>query len=253
MGNNSDNNNKSQWYKKFWYNHPIICNGVIIVLSLLILSQLTMWFLDVWTHHGSKTVVPNVVGMDFNRAVTTLNEADLDVVVSDSVYRKDLAPGSVVEVIPRPDAIVKAGREVYITIVAFSPETVTLDANFTDMSFKQAEAILKSRGLKVEKRYVPYQFDDIVVNIKCNGRNLSLGSKVSVEDVIILEVGQIPAQTPTYTTVADVPQPEKPKTESLDTAIDAAIASDGHHEAEETGEKKESPEFGLKKKEKKDE
>lgn len=204
------------WFglKKSWYKHPILWNIGAILVSLYMLCVLTGWFLGVWTHHGQNTIVPNVIGMDYRHAVSSLQSANLKVVVSDSVYRKDKLPGSVVDVVPCPNATVKAGREVYITIVAFSAEPIMLDANFTDMSYKQAESILKSLGLKVQKRYVPYQYDGLVVNVKCNGRTLGLGSRVTVDDLIILEVGQ-------------VPQPVAPEPDPLDAAIDAAInASD---------------------------
>lgn len=200
-------------FKQSWYKHPIIWNVCLILISLVIFFQLLIWFMAWWTHHGQNAVVPDVIGMDYQRAVNTLQAADLKVVIADSVYRKDKTPGSVVDVIPQPNATVKAGREVFVTIVAFAPEPITIDAMLTDMSYKQAEAILKAKGLRVEKRYVPYQYNDIVVDVKCKGRSLSIGSRITVDDVITLEVGQ-------------VPQPVYTEPDPLDMAIDAAIDSD---------------------------
>lgn len=179
-------------FKKSWRKHPIIWNLVSIAVSLFVLAFITLCFLDVWTHHGSTTTVPDVIGMRLNMGVEMLKDADLEAVVSDSVYSKDKVPGSIVDVIPQPNSIVKAGREVYLTIVAFSPEPVIIDILLIDTSAKQAEAYLKSKGLHVEKRYVPAEYSDVVVGAKCNGRNLTVGSKVTINDTIILEIGKVP-------------------------------------------------------------
>lgn len=203
------------FFKKFWYNHPIISNVTLMIISLFLLGWITLWFLDIWTHHGDTTQVPNVIGMNYNRAVTTLQDADLDVVISDSVYTREKGkiPGSVIDVIPQPGAVVKAGREVYVTIVAFSPEPVTIDTDLTEMTEKNALAYLKSRNLKVETKPVPSQYSGIVIDAKCKGRSLMLGSKVTVDDVIILEVGRIPE--PVYD--------EPDSVDALNAAIEANI------------------------------
>lgn len=172
--------------------HPILWNVAFIFVALAVLCFLALCFFDVWTHHGSTTVVPDVIGMRYSNATEILREADLEVVISDSVYSKDRAPGSVVDVIPQPNSVVKAGREVYVTIVAFAPEPIMIDMLLTDISWKQAEAYLKSKGLRVEKVYVPSQYPDLVMNVKCNGRNLVVGSQVTVDDVVVLEVGKLP-------------------------------------------------------------
>lgn len=183
--------NFSDRFKDSWYKHPILWNLVTIVVSLIFLVILGLFFLDLWTHHGSTTVVPDVVGQDLPEATRILEDADLDYVIVDSVYTKDKRPGSIVDIVPQSGSIVKAGREVYLTIVAFSPEPIIIDILLVETSAKQAEAYLRAKGLKVEKRYVPSEFDGLVVSAKCNGRNLTVGSKVTADDTIVLEVGKI--------------------------------------------------------------
>lgn len=199
--------------RRFWTKHPILSNILLIFLALILLGWFALMFIDLWTHHGETTRVPDVIGMNYDRALETLDESDLKVVIADSVYSKDHRPGSVVDVVPQPNAVVKAGREVYLTIVAFSPEPIVLDMLLTDISWKQAEAYLKSKGLRVQKRYVPSLYPDVVVAVKCNGKNLTLGSKVTVDDLVIIEVGQ-------------TPEPVVEDVDPLDSAIDAATAGD---------------------------
>lgn len=217
---NSKFDMSSNTLRDSWYKHPIIWNVVCIVAGLFVLGFLGLCFLDLWTHHGSTTTVPDIVGRPLSEAVSMLEDADLDYVISDSVYTKDKKPGSVVDVIPRYGSIVKAGREVYLTIVAYSAEPVIIDILLVDSSAKQAEAYLRSKGLKVQKQYVPYEFDDIVVGAKCRGRNLTVGSKVTIDDTIILQIGQIP-------------HTEEEETDSLDLLIGASLdESTGGGEAE---------------------
>lgn len=218
-----------EFLRKSWEKHPILWNFLCIIVSLMLLGYLSLWFLDLWTHHGSTTKVPDVIGMSLSDGVEELRDADLEVVISDSVYTKAKRPGSIVDVIPRPESVVKAGREVYITIVAFSPEPIIIDMLLLDTSAKQAEAYLKSKGLKVEKRYVPAEYSDVVVGIKCKGRNLSVGSRVTVDDVIILEIGERRGEE----TVSD----------PLDIMIDASLDYDQATEQEDFSEEVEvSPE-----------
>ena len=201
--------------KKAYYKHPILWSFVGIIVVILILVYFALCFLDVWTHHGATTKVPHVIGMELNHGTQVLREADLDVVVADSIYSREKAPGSIVDVVPQPNSIVKAGREVYLTIVAYSAQPITIDRLLIDTSVKQAEAYLRSKGLRVKKEYVPAEYADVVVGIKSGGRNLSLGSQVTVNDVITLEVGKIVAPEPIIT--VDNP---------LDAIIDASVNVD---------------------------
>lgn len=209
--------NTQSSFRKSWNKHPILWNLGAIFVSLFILAYLALCFLDLWTHHGSTTVVPDVVGMDIRRGILVLEDAHLEVEIADSVYTKSHPPGSIVDVIPQPNSVVKKGREVYVTIVAFSPEPVIIDILLVDASAKQAEAYLRSKGLRVEKRYVPSEYADIVVSAKCNGQNLTVGSRVTVDDTIVLEVGK-------------VPEPEMEEMSPLDMLIESSVETYGDSE-----------------------
>ena len=200
-------------FKESREKHPILWNALYIILAMFGLVIVMSFFLDLWTHHGQTTRVPDVIGMRYANAVDLLEEADLKVVINDSVYSKDKIPGSVVDVVPGSNAVVKSGREVYLTIVAFAPEPITIDRMLTDISWKQAEAYLKSKGLRIEKRYVPSQFPDLVVDVKCKGRSLVVGSLVTADDVIVLEVGELEKPV-------DIPR------DTLDMMIDAALSGE---------------------------
>ena len=91
---------------------------------------------------------------------------------------------------PKVGTIVKEGREIYLTINAFSPKMVSLPT-LTDISLRQAKSILEGLEIKkvVEKR-VPSDFKDLVLAVRYKGTRLSPGARVPVNATIELEVGE---------------------------------------------------------------
>ncbi len=110
--------------------------------------------------------------------------------LSDSVYDKSTRPGTVIDQNPKVGTIVKEGREIYLTINAFSPKMVSLPT-LTDISLRQAKSILEGLEIKkvVEKR-VPSDFKDLVLTVRYKGTRLSPGARVPVNATIELEVGE---------------------------------------------------------------
>ncbi|MDL2222383.1 PASTA domain-containing protein, partial [Parabacteroides sp. OttesenSCG-928-N08] len=59
----------------------------------------------------------------------------------DSVFSKDVAPGSVVELVPKAGSKVKEGRIVFVTINALTAQMGRIP-EVEDLSFRQAYALL---------------------------------------------------------------------------------------------------------------
>lgn len=149
-----------------------------------------MLWLDKWTRHGDTIIVPSVKTFSYVKASQTLEAEGLLAILSDSVYDKRTAPGTVIEQNPKAGTVVKEGREIYLTINAFSPKMVTLPS-LTDISVRQARSILEGLEIKkvVEKR-VPSDFKDLVLAVRYKGVRLSPGARVPVSATIELEVGE---------------------------------------------------------------
>ncbi|MCM1076782.1 MAG: PASTA domain-containing protein [Bacteroides sp.] len=162
----------------------------LMLLVAIIIGWLAMMWLDVWTRHDDTIVVPLVKSTTFESASTILEDERLVAVLSDSVYDKNTRPGTVIEQNPKAGTIVKAGREIYLTINAISPKMVTLPT-LTDISLRQAKSILEGLEIKnvVEKR-VPSDFHDLVLGVYYNGHRLLPGARVPVSATIQLEVGE---------------------------------------------------------------
>ncbi len=163
--------------------------GLMILVGLAIAWMAMLW-LDKWTRHGDTIIVPSVKTFSYAKASQTLEAEGLLAILSDSVYDKRTAPGTVIEQNPKAGTVVKEGREIYLTINAFSPKMVTLPS-LTDISVRQARSILEGLEIKkvVEKR-VPSDFKDLVLAVRYKGVRLSPGARVPVSATIELEVGE---------------------------------------------------------------
>lgn len=168
----------------------ILLHICLIILAGCAIAWMAMVWLDVWTRHDSKITVPSVKSLPFPEAAAALEADGLVAVLSDSVYDKTTRPGTVIEQNPKVGTVVKEGREIYLTINAFSPKMVTLPT-LTDISVRQAKSILEGLEIKniVEKR-VPSDFKDLVLAVRYKGARLSPGARVPVNAVIELEVGE---------------------------------------------------------------
>lgn len=145
--------------------------------------------IDLYTHHGETIKIPNVCHVSEDAAVQQLEDLGLVVVITDTGYVKTLPPGTILEQSPAAGTIVKSGRYIYLTINAIDTPTLTLPDIIDNCSYREARAKLVSMGFKLgEPQYVPGE-KDWVYGVKVKGVSISAGQKVSVEDILIIEVG----------------------------------------------------------------
>ncbi len=167
----------------FWGN--ILAMAIIVVL----LATGLKYGLDLYTRHGQTVEVPNVVKKTFNDAEDMLDQLHLTVVVSDTDYVKTLPPNTVLEQSPSAGDIVKPGRIVYLKINSPSTPKRPLPDIIDNSSMRDAQSKLSAIGFKLgETEFIPGE-REWVYGIKCAGKQLASGDKVSVEDVLILQVG----------------------------------------------------------------
>lgn len=175
----------------FWVRsikNPIIANLLlVIVVTGAVIYGVLVW-LDGYTRHNEAVVVPDVKGLKMEDAASFLENSGLRYNVIDSVFSKDVAPGTVVELVPAVGSKVKEGRIVFVTINAVTSQ-MGIIPEIEDLSFRQAYALLKARGFTdVEIRYVPGDFKDLAIGVLMNGRSLTKGEQVSLTAKLILEV-----------------------------------------------------------------
>lgn len=160
--------------------------AMIAVVALVAIG--VRYGLDLYTHHGEKIVIPDVKHKSFADAENILDKAGLKVVVSDTGYVKSLPPDCILEQTPVAGKIVKSGHVVYLVINSDTP-MLTLPDIIDNSSYRTARVKLISMGFKVgEPMYVNGE-RDWVYGVLCNGKSIVSGQKVSVNDVLIIQVG----------------------------------------------------------------
>lgn len=183
-------------FRDFYSKHPIICNILFIIATGGILLWGVLIFLDIWTFHGTTAVVPSIRHKSFAEAEAALSANKLAIEISDSIYDPAYAPGTVIESWPKAGAIVKEGRQVYVTITAFSPKQVTISMPLTgNVSSRQAMSYLRGIGISdVRVEHVPSEFVDLVVGARYGDTPLSVGSVIPINSTVTLSVGNGPEE-----------------------------------------------------------
>ena len=184
--------------RDFYRRHPFLSNLLIVAASGLILLWLVLLFLDFWTMHGATAVVPQVKQKSYAEAESILSANKLGIEISDSIYDRSLPPGTVVESWPKAGAIVKEGRQVYVTITAFSPKQVTISMPLTgNVSSRQAMSYLRGIGITdIRVVETPREYDDLVLGARYGDTPLTVGSVIPVTSTVTLTVGCGVVETP---------------------------------------------------------
>jgi beta-lactam-binding protein with PASTA domain len=162
-------------------------------LALVILAILSYFFIH-WltftTDHGHEITVPNLSKLTEEQVEEKLDELNLDYVLLDSVdYNSDFPKYSVVEQDPLPGAKVKEGRKVYIKINASGFSSVRIP-DLIQKTYREAIPTLKALGLEEGTvTYIPNIGKDMVLEMRCKGRNLNVGDHVLKASKIDLVLG----------------------------------------------------------------
>lgn len=173
----------------FFRRHPVLFNLLLMAITSVILLMLAMRGLNIWTGHGKVQVVPDVSGMSLKEAMVTLQRCNLHAEVIDSVHNDQASRGSVVDQVPPAGDKVKPGRDIYLTINAFTKKQLTIP-DLTGSSARQAMSVLRSLGFNdVTIEIVPSDYKDLVLGVKSMGVSLRAGTQVPADARLTVEVG----------------------------------------------------------------
>lgn len=169
--------------KSVWVN-------LLAAIAFIALLVLGFFFSLSWiTSHGQSEVVPNVYGQNIIAATKTLEAKGFDVEIIDSVFIDTVARLSVVKQSPEPDARVKAGRTVYLTINRAVPPEVEMPS-LIGFSIKSAQLMLQSLNLKLgDTSYKPDFARNAVLEQWYNGKEIKPGTKIPMGSTIDFVLG----------------------------------------------------------------
>ena len=179
-------------FKNFWKNSFggfILKRFILATVIFVALAWLTLIGIDFYTHHGESETVPDLRGLYVEEADQILKNHGLYTQVIDSIFVSDKKLGTIIDQIPGVNATVKRNRPIYLIINSRQVHQVPVpDVN--DVSYRQADAMLKSIGLSVSSvEYSPSEYKDLVIAIKYRGRNISAGMRVPEGSSLVLVVG----------------------------------------------------------------
>ena len=174
-----------------YLNSRVFFGQALAALAILaVLGYFFVHWLTFTTDHGHEITVPNLAKLTEEQVEEKLDELDLDYVLLDSVdYNSDYPKFSVVEQDPLPGAKVKEGRKVYIKINASGFSSVRIP-DLIQKTYREAVPTLKALGLEEGTiTYIPNLGKDMVLEMRCKGRNLKVGDHVLKASKIDLVLG----------------------------------------------------------------
>ena len=179
-------------FRSFWNNSDVafVLKMVLTALAIVIvLGVAALFWLDKYTHHGDEVVVPNVVNSYVEEASILAQAEGLHLVIADTTYTRRFKLGSIVEQKPAPESRTKRGGTLYVIVNAKQVRQIPLP-NLRDISFRQAEATLRSVGLALGNvTYQSSEYKNLVLDMRRNGESVDPGTRFPEGTKIDLVVG----------------------------------------------------------------
>jgi beta-lactam-binding protein with PASTA domain len=159
------------------------------ILLFIVIAWITLMTLSMYTRHDQVAVTPNYVGLSMDQVNSLESSKDFELVIVDSIYDYTRVPGSVISQDPLPETKVKPGRSVYLSLVSYVPEQVSMPA-LTDLSLRRAKALLQTYGLKLGSiRVVADMAENAVLKATVNGTTVKPGTPIRKGSIVDLVIG----------------------------------------------------------------
>lgn len=179
-------------FKHFWKETfgGLVLKNVLLALAIFIaLAWVALIGVDYYTHHGESEIIPDLRGSYVEEAEVLLAKQGLFPMVIDSVYDREKQLGTIIEQIPSANSTVKRNRPIYLIINSLQVRKVPVP-DVSDVSYRQADAMLRSIGLNVSNvEYTPSEYKDLVTDVKFNGVSIPSGTRLPEGSSVVLVVG----------------------------------------------------------------
>lgn len=163
-------------------------NNLMMALGSVVLTILIIFFsLGFYTRHGEGIPVPQLKGMQVEKAMNLLKDQGFDYKI-DSVYVLDQPPGAVVEQDPDAGTNVKENRTIYLTVVTRLAPLVALP-DLEQYTYREAVATIANFGLKVGDTTFKPDIANHVLEVRFGGQLIKPGTKLPKGSKIDLVLG----------------------------------------------------------------
>lgn len=186
--------------RNFLTSRTFLKHFLFAFLLVAVIIFIILFWLKMYTLQSEVIEVPDFSGLTEFQAETLAKENHLRFEITDSLHFNEAEPGAIVEQVPEPGLKVKKNRVVYLVVNSTSPEKVILP-KLSDISFRQAQAMIENCGLKTGNiTFEASEFNDLVLKVKQNSRELNQGDEVikgsSIDIVIGKSSGNIDTHLP---------------------------------------------------------
>ena len=160
-----------------------------IVLTLFFVLVL-YFYLNITTNHNKYINVPELKGVNLNKAKVILEENNLSYIILDSaLYNPDYPKFSVLEQLPKSNSQVKKNRKIYLALNPSNYGKVSIP-NIIQITQRSANSSLLASGLEIgDVSYENNIGKDMVLEILFNGNKLNIGDMVPKKSKIDLILG----------------------------------------------------------------
>lgn len=178
---------------RFFLSRKFILNFTGIILFWIVLIWGTMRYFDSYTNHGQEINVPNLLSLNVTDVPILLAGSLLKYEVIDSVYNPNLIEGTIIAQNPMATdstgMTVKEGRIIKLRV---SKQTRLVEVPYMiSKSRRFAESVFMSKGLRTRTTFIPSNEDQgSVIAVKYKGKDVTKGTKLPINSVIELFVGQ---------------------------------------------------------------
>ena len=157
-------------------------------IAVVLVFGAWLW-LNLYTRHNAKAVVPDLKGLTFDEAKMKLAERKLLIEVIDTVYNDDAPKSTVLDQDPDAEQTVKPDRTIYVVLNSDKPKMLNMPA-LVNLSKRQALSVLEIIGIKVkEMQYRPDPCVDCVVAQLYKGRPIAPEERIRRGESITLVLG----------------------------------------------------------------
>ncbi len=163
---------------------------LVIIISIFVGLILIFFYayLPSVTKHGEYITVPKLEGLTIEQTKKILDEKGLRYEISDSTFKADIKPFTVLTQHPLPGSEVKENRRIYLSISALNPPSIKMP-DLLDNSQRGAEMQLKSLGLVVGTISTTPNPNNFVLGQSYNGSPIKAGAAIPKGSKIDLLVG----------------------------------------------------------------
>ncbi len=178
----------TEFFKKV-FSLGLWVNLIAMVLVIVLICLGVKFGIDVYTNHGQTVIVPDIKQKQFSDAKHLVQAQNLKIIVSDTGYVKTLPPDCILEQSPEPGRVVKPRRAVFVVVNASHTPMLTIPDVIDNCSYREARAKLLAIGFKIGETEYIYGEKDWLYGLKVRGKLLQNGQKVSIEDQVVMQVG----------------------------------------------------------------